>query len=82
MEPTRDEFLYLSTDTGCLFGSSIWVRALGSTAASRIGNIQTAQAAWWSADGGTIYALVAGSGTDGIIVNAMTGQRIATIRVR
>ena len=77
--PTRDEFLYLPTEKGCLFGASIWVRALGSSAASRIGNIQTAQAAWWSSDGGTIYALVAGSGTDGIIVNAMTGQRIATI---
>jgi hypothetical protein len=77
--PVRDEFLYLPTDTGCLFQASIWVRSLGATEAKQVGNIQTAQAAWWSSDGGTIYALVAGSGTEGIIVNALTGQRIATI---
>jgi Tol biopolymer transport system component len=77
--PARDEFLYLATDTGCSFQRSIWVRSLGAADAKQIGSIQTAQAAWWSSDGGTIYALVAGSGTEGIIVNAATGQTIATI---
>jgi hypothetical protein len=78
--PTRDEFLYLQNERSCsFFSSSIWVRSLGTTDAQRIGNIQTAQAAWWSSDGATIYALVAGDGTEGIIVNAMTGQHIATI---
>jgi hypothetical protein len=77
--PGRDEFLYLQKDTGCSFVSSVWVRSLDAASARQVGNIQNAQAAWWSADGGTIYALVAGSGTEGIVINASTGQRIATI---
>jgi Tol biopolymer transport system component len=77
--PARDEFLYLPTDTGCSYQSSIWVRSLGATDAKQVGRIQTAQAAWWSTDGGTIYALAAGDGAEGIIVNAASGQRIATI---
>ncbi len=77
--PTRHEFLYLSEEAGCSFHSSIWVRSLGANDARRIGDISTAQAAWWSSDGGAIYALVAGSGREGLVVNAMTGQRIATI---
>jgi Tol biopolymer transport system component len=77
--PARDEFLYLATDTGCEFQRSIWVRSPGAADAKQIGSVQTAQAAWWSSDGGTIYALVAGNGTEGIIMNATTGQTIATI---
>jgi Tol biopolymer transport system component len=77
--PTHDEFLYLASDTGCNFGSSIWVRSPGASVATPVGDTQRAQAAWWSSDGETIYALIAGASIDAIVVNAMTGQRIATI---
>jgi Tol biopolymer transport system component len=76
--PTKDEFLYLQDTTGCSYQSSLWVRPL-SGAARRIGTLATVQRAWWSSDGGALYALVHGAGADGLIVDAVTGRSIATI---
>ena len=77
--PVKDEFLFLQTTTGCSFQATLWIRSASAADAKRIGTLQNAQDAWWSSDGETIYALVPGAGTDGAVVNAATGQRVATI---
>lgn len=55
-----------------------WVRAPAGDA-RRVDSFDTVQRAWWSADGSSIYALMRGEGQDGIVVEAASGRRIATI---
>jgi len=76
--PAKDEFLYLQDTSGCSYQSSLWVRPL-TGAARRIGTLATVQRAWWSSDGSALYALIHGTGLDGLIVDANTGRSIAAI---
>jgi WD40 repeat protein len=77
--PSGDTFLYVGGTKQCNFVGTVWTRSLGATESRQVGNLATAQDAWWSADGNVIYALVSAPSGAAVVVNAQTGQLIATI---
>lgn len=76
--PRTGRFLYLASELGCPFHSTIWTSAPGATA-WQMGRRSDADAAWWGADGTTVYALVRGDGASADLIDALTGQTVARI---
>jgi len=76
--PARDEFAYLLETTGCSYHATVWVSTARGPA-RRVGSVDSAEDAWWSSDGATIYALARGVGTDAVVLDATSAREVAKI---